>query len=484
MTAGNSADAEWHLDNDVWKQEGHRFEPLSLDGVAVPAGLSDLDYAAGAKPCSQHAGFLPRQFKFSPVDGTALPAVQQTLSWLPPCASSQGNRVCGDQSGQILGDLLPRLQARWRHDGSSMQSTAIAMDAPASNGLLFFSSNVGGHRDALFALGRSGSLWLWQRASKRWLQLRAQELQLGRHGFEHWSAAVVSVPLDDGNAVVIANEAGADLVGIDPLRLQYSITRCTGKALGAPGMLADTALVPLYVQQQVQIAAYREGRWHNLAVTGDVPTDMPLLSAPVVTANGHGLVWIGERGWLDLQEQGNEFVARWQAWPDGMTAPPVLGPPFRDGDGDWQQLRTQDRGMVSVLVGATLPREHELRRASAGTGNSTFQFSVRVDRPWADYDPDDHPDALDHVIHPFIETEQSGALLFLRAQCERRISLLQFYDNRARQQVAYCVGWPASNHHSYSIDTAEPWNAQWFVHDGALWLWVDDRGTLLCWRDR
>ncbi len=483
MIAESAGGTTWCLDNDAWTQDGHRFDAEQLDGLPVPSVLTDLDYLAGARTAPGDAGFLPRQFKFSPFDGSPLPDIR-SQNWLPPCASSQGNRICDEDAGAALAELVGRLTTHWRTTATTMQSSAVRVDAPASNGLLYIASDAGGHRDALFALGRSGSLWIWQRHGQRWVQLRASKLPLARHRFDHWASAVVALPAATGSGLVIANDAGADFVQIDPLRMQYSVNRCEGTAMGTPGRLGDAALVPLHAGGRAQIAMHQQGRWNTLPVEGDVPAQMPLLAAPVVVANGHGLAWIGELGWLQVQENGENIDVRWHGWPSGMQARPILSPPYRNGDGDWQLLQREDKSTVSVLLGASLPHENPLRRASAGTGASTFQLNVRVDRPWADYDPDDHPDASDNVIHPFLEIEQNGMLMYLRVPNERRTSLLSFYENRGRQQASYCIGWPAFPNQTYTLDAAEPWNAQWFMHDDALWLWIDDRGTLLRWSVR
>lgn len=482
MSAENAEGASWRLDNDVWSQQGQRFELEALDGTAVPFGLNDLDYLAGARQARGLQGFLPRQFSYSPFDGKRL-SDASVQAWLPPCASSQGNRVCDGQSGQVLAALIRRLTTHWRDNAISMQAAAERIEPPASNGLLYFATDAGGYRDALFALGRGGTLWLWVRNGGHWLQLRAKGIPLAHHRFDHGACAVATLPTARGSGIVVAGDSGVDFLRIDPVRLAYDIDRCEGRALGSPGRLGEYVMAPLWIGGRLQVAVRGDGRWTTLPVEGQLPDDTALLAAPVTTPNGRGLTWIGEHGWLELREQGDAFIAWWHAWPPGLLARPQLGPPYRNGDGDWQLLQRADKSTVSMLVGAPLPREHDLRRASAGTGNSTFQFNVKVDRPWSDYDPDDHPDASDHVIHPFLEVPNS-VLLYLRAPNTRRASLLQFYESTNQQEVEYCLGWPASAAQSYTTDAAEPWNAQWFVHDEALWLWIDDRGTLLRWRTK
>lgn len=485
MSAGAAGGTTWCLDNDAWSQDGQRFALKLLDGHAVPAEVTDLDYLAGARCVAGSAAFLPRQFRHSPFDGRPL-ADPTALNWLPPAASSQGNRLCDGEAGGALAALLPQLTAHWRQAGQTMQTAATRIDAPASNGLLFFASTAGGHRDALFALGRSGALWLWQRGSSAWVPLRARRQHLGRHAFESWAAAVVSLPGARGDDLVIASDEGADLLQIDPVRLQYLLDRAPGAALGAPGRLGEAALVPQRAGHGAQMALRRDGRWHGVPISGDLPTAMPVLGTPITTADGHGLAWIGESGWLLVREDGTGFTARWEAWPEGMIARPRLGPPFRNGEGDWQLLQNvADKSTCAFLLGATLRTEQALKRLSVSTGASTFQLNVRVARPWDDYDPDDHPDGLEHVVHPFLELQRPGqpgnTLLYLRAANPTRAPLLAFYEGRQCHLAQYAIGWPLSPGQVYATESTEPWNAQWFIHDGALWLWIDDRGMLLRW---
>lgn len=484
MSAGNAGGIKWCLDNDVWEQVGERFVLEQLAGNSVPPAITDLDYLAGARREAGGSAFVPRQFRYSPLNGNPL-ANLTTSAWLPPASSSQGNRLCDGDGGEALGQLLPALITQWQTPGRNMQASATTVDAPSSSGLLFFACDAGGYRDALFALVRSGALWLRQRSSNTWVALRARKQQLGRHSFEHWSAAVVTLPGTHGSDIVLASDEGADLLQIDPVNLQYTLDRSPGAAFGAPGRLGAAALVPQRGRKGCQVAVRDDGRWSSIRISGDMPEAMQL-GAPVTTPNGHGLMWIGEQGWLLVREQGDAFEARWEAWPAGMIARPRLGPPYRNGQGDWQLLQNQDdKSTCAYLLGATLRTEEPLKRLSVTTGAATFQLNVRVTRPWDDYDPDDHPDGLEHIIHPFLEAPRLGqpgsALLFLRAANADRAPLVSFYESRQRHLVHYAAGWPLSPNQTYTTESAEPWNAQWFVHDDALWLWVDDRGLLLRW---
>jgi len=474
----------WDMDGALWRQEGDSFVLESLDGTPCPEHLTDLDWLAGAHFTSDGTGYLPRQFRYSPVDGKELQAPQSSC-WFPPAGGGKSGRLLEGQAGAELGALLGRLDSNWRASGRSMQDSAEAITPPAIDGVLYFRAAAGGYRDALFALGRSGALWLWQRGGRKWLQLQAEGMRLSTHAFEHWAASVVALPGKRGSDIVMAGDAGADCVGIDPMRMRYRIDRLAGKALGTPGMLGDTALVPLWCDGLLQLATRcPDAGWNAIQVEGDTSAGEPLglLAAPTSTLSGQGLVWIGERGWLVAQAQGGRIEARWNSWPAQHSARPILGPPFRDGSGDWQLLYgSHDGKWRYLLLDAATPYEHVAPRAAVGTGRSSFQFNVKVSRPWQDFDHDLH--RVEYVVHPFLELDAvPGAMLEMRAPRPAGRPLTSFYDERARLPVQYGITLPGIPHpHHYQLDVARPWNAQWFVYDDALWLWIDERGKLLRW---
>lgn len=474
----------WDLDGDSWRQEGDAFVLESLDGIPRPEGLNDLDWLVGAHRTSSGTGYLPRQFRYSPFDGKQLQA-SSSSSWLPPAGGGAGGRILGGQAGAGLAALLERLDGHWRASGRSMQESAESIQPPAIDGLLYFCMDAGGYRDAMFALSRSGVLWLWQRGGRQWLPLRAEGARLSTHAFEPWAASMGALAGKRGSDIVLAGDAGADCVSIDPVRMSYRLDRFAGKAIGAPGMLGDAALVPLWCGGMLQLATRgQDAAWRAIPVAGEVGASEPpgLLAAPIGTLGDQGLLWIGERGWLAAQAQGGRIEARWNAWPAQHSARPILGPPFRDGSGDWQLLYgSHDRKWRYLLLDAATPYEHVAPRAAVGTGRSCFQFNVKVGRPWQDFDHDLH--RIDYVLHPFLELESvPGAMLEMRAPLPAGRALTSFYDERARIPVQYGMALPGiPNPHHYQLDVARPWNVQWFVYDDALWLWIDERGKLLRW---
>jgi|APMI01.1.fsa_nt_gi hypothetical protein len=486
---GKSEDLRWDLEGESWRQEDDVFILESRGGVQLSEHLTDWDYLAGAHRRLDGAGWLPRQFQYSPTDGMSLPRVAtQSMYWLPPCASNAGNRVCDGETDRRLIELLARLDTHWQTSGRSMQQSAEQIKPPLSSGLSFFCADIGGYRDALFALSRSGALWLWQRGSRQWLPFRPEGALLSSHAFEHWAFSAVILPGRRGSDLVLADDGGAGYLCFDPVRLTYSLDRHPGKALGAPGKLGDAVLVPLLHDGRLQLAVRRpDSRWQTVEVEIETVEAKRhwLLAAPVVTVNGQGLLWIGEHGWLLAQALGNEFEARWNTWPADRAARPILGPPFRDGEGDWQ-LAFGDGKWRYMLLGATLPTEHVAPRAAVSTGRNGFQLNISVRPPWKDFDHDLH--RLEYVRHSFLEskaaTNRDGVGAMLELRVKHRGTLTSFYESSARVFAEYGFTLPMVGGdvwHCYQLNVAKPWLAQWFVHDEALWLWIDEPGRLLRW---
>lgn len=475
--------AQWDMDGESWRQDGDSFVLASRDGIPVPEQLTDLDYLVGAYRKPNGVGYLPRQFQYSPADGKPLQK-RGTLCWLPPCGEKSTGRLAAGPAGSALASILERLDGHWRTTGRSMQDTAETIKPPAIDRVLYFCADAGGCRDALFALSRSGGLWLWQQGSRQWLPLSAQGARLPSHSFEHWNSAVVALPGGRGSDLILASDGGAECLVVDPIHLSYRLDQRAGKAVGAPGMLGNAALVPLLRDGGLRLAMRQPGsEWSDIPVEGEPAfgDGASMLAAPVGNVNGQGLLWIGERGWLSVDGQRGQVEASWNDWPDNHVARPILGPPFRDGSGDWQLLYGSDDGKWRyLLLDAAMPSENLAPRAAVGTGRRSFQFNVEVGRPWQDFDHDLH--RVEHVLHPFLELEATGVILRMHAPLPARRTLTSFYDETARVPAQYGFSLPGDGrHHQYQLDVARPWNAQWFVHDDALWLWIDERGRLLRW---
>lgn len=100
-------------------------------------------------------------------------AYQTTTRWLPPYGDGSGSRVINERcklssaeeiSSRLYSQLLDTRQG-------DLNSRKLIIELPRKNGLNFLAANLGGHREALYALSREGSLFLWQRGSGKWPEL-------------------------------------------------------------------------------------------------------------------------------------------------------------------------------------------------------------------------------------------------------------------------------------------------------------------------
>ncbi|MEL3954191.1 hypothetical protein [Stenotrophomonas bentonitica] len=459
-------------------QNGTGFSLVAIDAAVPPTSLSDLDYLSGAYRVPE-GGYLPGSFRFSPFTGQPLER-RPVEQWRTPFGGDDGGRSCSASAAEPIPSTLQALFDQWQRSGQSMQDAAEVIKSPQPSGLFFFSSRAGGHRNGLFAASRSGQLSLWQHGHRHWVPLTPRGASLGRSHLETWANATLTLPHDDGHEVIMATDSGADCVSVDAMTLSYQIDRAVGRSLGAPGLLDDAAFVPQEHEGQWCLAIRRTGEaWQQLVLTLDAP--LQLLAAPISDPAHRSLFWIGTQGVLSVRLDGQgDVYTRWQSWPEGYQATPVLGPPYRDGEGFWQLLYdTRDKKWLLTRLDTVLPEQRPAPRGSTSTGRTSFQFNVRLERPWDEFDHDLY--SVTHVVYPFLEVVEPGLMLSLHAPLPQQRSLLSFFESQATVHATFCLERIGGHAYTYAMDTPSPWNAQWFVHDEALWLWVDARGTLLRW---
>ncbi|MDX5517788.1 hypothetical protein [Stenotrophomonas sp. RG-453] len=459
-------------------QNGTGFSLVAIDAAVPPTSLSDLDYLSGAYRVPE-GGYLPGSFRFSPFTGQPLER-RPVEQWRTPFGGDDGGRSCSASAAEPIPSTLQALFDQWQRSGQSMQDAAEVIKSPQPSGLFFFSSRAGGHRNGLFAASRSGQLSLWQHGHRHWVPLTPRGASLGRSHLETWANATLTLPHDDGHEVIMATDSGADCVSVDAMTLSYQIDRAVGRSLGAPGLLDDAAFVPQEHEGQWCLAIRRTGEaWQQLVLTLDAP--LQLLAAPISDPAHRSLFWIGTQGVLSVRLDGQgDVYTRWQSWPEGYQATPVLGPPYRDGEGFWQLLYdTRDKKWLLTRLDTVLPEQRPAPRGYTSTGRTSFQFNVRLERPWDEFDHDLY--SVTHVVYPFLEVVEPGLMLSLHAPLPQQRSLLSFFESQATVHATFCLERIGGHAYTYAMDTPSPWNAQWFVHDEALWLWVDARGTLLRW---
>lgn len=474
----------WQLGDQLWHQgpDGH-FSLRSVAGVTPASALVDLDYLVGARqqPGAQALHYLPSTFKHCPDNGTALPvtAWQPGKRWLPPYGDGSGSRVIADgQLGaaqQTVSAVFQRLQAAGARD---LNDSKHIIELPRKNGLNFFVADLGGYRDALFALGREGSLFLWQRGSGKWLQLQPEGTPIGRTRLENWAWSVSLGDAERGHTLLVGGEEGAVLVKVDPLTLKYRTQRKEGRALAGPGDLEERAWLPLHMSDgSVRLVSPTAAGWEHYPVTGADPQRMTRLSAPVRDPSSRRLLWIGEHGYLSLR-QGTAVQAEWQPWPDGATAHPEQGPPFRDGSGLWQLVSTDDSlSYLQLDDGATDPSK-PIKGYRLSTGHLSFKYNIRLERPWDTHDENLEPTTRD-VVYPFIEFSGERLLLSMRAHQTRTLD--DFFQSEQKADAQYRLDQVGGIGFGLNALVSQPWNAQWFFFDNAMWLYIDSCGALYRW---
>lgn len=479
---GNRGGYQWQLGDQQWQQTAEgSFSLSSVGGVKPPATLVDLDYLVGAR-LTESDTYLPSSFAFCPNSGAALKAVayQAQNRWLPPYGDGSGSRVVNDAchldgAQQTVKQLFERLQNSAERD---LNDSKQIIELPRKNGLSFFAANLGGHREALFALGREGSLFLWQRGSEKWLELRPEGHPIGRNRLENWANSVSLCPAEHGQHLLLAGDEGAVLVKVDPLNLKYRCQRRDGRALAGPGDLEEQSFLPLVLEDgSVCLVSPSANGWERYPVEGADAAQMTRLSAPIRDHASRRLLWIGEHGYLSMR-QGQALQAQWHPWPNGATAMPEQGPPFQDGYGLWQLIFTAEGQSYLQLDPGATDQPKPIKGYRLGTGHLSFKYNIRLERPWDSHDESITPTTRE-VVYPFIEFSSDKLLLSMRV--EQNSTLDDFFKSEQPVDAQYRLEQVGGRGFGLMAHVSRPWNAQWFFFDNALWLYIDSSGALYRW---
>lgn len=477
---GDDREYEWSLDGQRWLQDAHgRFSLTHVAGKALEDAQPDLDFLVGAQQAPGAQGWLPASFRHCPQTGTALTPVRfdRQQRWLPPYGNGSGRRVV--EGSCRLDGAEHTLAALYRKlDGATPRSlnTAHKYDQlPRKNGLNFLVANLGGHREALFALARDGSLFRWQRQAQEWAALLPHSTPIGRCSLPSWAWGVSLREVGEQQRLLLACDEGATEVRVDPLDGRYHVDRCPGRAIAAPGDLDDQVLIPQQMPDgSFSLVARHNEQWTLHPIAHANPAHLQGLSAPLRDPASRRLLWIGAHGYLSVK-LGAQLDAQWLSWPAGAQARPEYGPPFVNGYGIWQQLF---EGSEQYCLRLDSDERKEVKGSRLSTGHLNYMFNVRLDAPWGEHDVDNTPTRRE-VVYPFIEFIDSHYLLSVRVEWPS--SLQQFFGNDQAIDSQFCLERVGQPPLSITLKVAQPWNAQWFFHDNALWLYIDSTGALYRW---
>lgn len=476
----------WQLADQTWQQtaDGH-FSLSSVSDITPPAALVDLDYLVGARPASGASSnhYLPSVFNFCPYDGKALPVTASRADdlWLPPYGDGSGSRVLADGQAAGAQAIAARLFERLSNAGNrDLNASKESIALPRKSGLNFFAADIGGFREALFALGRDGSFFLWQRGSGKWLELGCEGAPIGRTRLPGWAWSVGLCPAKRGHSLLVAGEEGAALVTVNPLTLKYLGRRHDGRALGGPGELEERSYVPLQTNDgSVCLVSPNATDWDSYPVSGADGERMTRLSAPVRDPSSRRLLWIGEHGYLSLRQGETGPQCQWTPWPNGASARPELGPPFLDGSGLWQLIfEDHDQYYLQLDAGAT-DRSATIKGFRLSTGHLSFKYNIRLQRPWDPHDENLEPTTRE-VVYPFVEFSSEKLLLSMRVDQNKPLD--DFLRSDEKVEAQYRLDQIGGIGFALVALASQPWNAQWLFFDNALWLYIDSCAVLYRWK--
>lgn len=480
---------EWTLDDELWTQNADgEFAPKAIAGAAVRPEVDPV-FALGARAAPDGRGFLPRKFQFCPRTGEKLrDCAASGFDWLPPAGNGSAWRVLESEPRAASGPahILNKLLQAWESGLSTMESSKQSVLPPKQNGLVYMVANLGGYRDALFALSRAGDLYLHEGGSAKWLQILPEGKPLGRSSAEAFGWAVQVMPGLHGSDLLVSLQGAVARVRVNPATLRYSVDSMECEALAAPAVIGGIPVVPFLESGKIFAATPRpEGGWLRTEICIAPRSAEAKFAAPVNDLSSNECFWIGEQGYLTIIQSGATTSGGFHAWPDETFAKPAFGPPFRDGEGWWQLLyeppgegRFHEGRFYYSRLGRALDGRRPVTGSRLGTGHLSYQFNVRLEQPWAEFDAE--LQSLTHVVYPFIEFIPQDILLSFRA-VKPRGSLLAFFESSVRTDVAYRVERIGGFSQSLPLAVTKPWEAQWFFFDDALWLAVDSQGALFRW---
>lgn len=253
---------DWPIGDEVWRQTSPaRFVPLSRRGTDVAPTLADFAFALGAR--GDEHGFFPAAFLAHPDTGARLSPVidDARASWLPPFGTGGASRLLGTASTAVAetpAEQGIRAILDAHADSAAFEAGKQDVALPQQGGLNFVVANLGGYRETLFAISRAGDIFLWDRIAGAWLRLRPEGEPLGPFSGEAhaWSAALLNAK--PGNDLLLAVDAGAVRVKIDPVTLRYRTLRHAGASIGGATAAAGAGYVPLRRQDGLRIAIDRK----------------------------------------------------------------------------------------------------------------------------------------------------------------------------------------------------------------------------------
>jgi len=486
-------DAIWKIGNETWSQlPGAGFRPHSIAGRALPVQQPDADFAFGARHCASctPTRYFPPAFKFCTDCGGALVNAASAMQWLPPYGSGSITRNYTPQPAAPIPNI-ERLLASPRTAGPDIETGLARMPLPDRGGLTLFVGPFGGYRDALFAVSRSGGLWLWARRLSRWLALKPAAAPLGPLSLpsSFCNFAAIRAAQGPGDCLLLPADAGPTLLQIDAQRGEYSVTVGAGHALGGAAVLSGNAFMPVNVDGRLHLATLGSDKasWRNIASQIDLPASV-YFAPPLIDDNNRRMVWISEAGFLEAQlPSASSLRVQWTAWPEQGRALLAFGPPYRDGTGDWQLLFSPQRESAyqdacfyqRLQPGSSAAKPVMMPRVS--TGSRCFHYSVPVRAPWDKIDEARYGDQR-RVFCPLMELDEKELIIGFLSVENYDEPLMDFFASHDAQLVDFCFLDSSGRYHPIARrKMEEPWHASVFFHDDALWLYLDSTAELLRW---
>jgi hypothetical protein len=489
-TADASGDGTWPLASGTWRPARAPGGGYTLVSTALGHAPADELSVADLRALFQPAGdgpLYPPEFRFSPVDGSALAAPAPAAGWI---ALHGAAALTPDPPVQVRG--LWRCEQALQFSGwrrrAAHDEPDLRMELPPPGHWEFFSLRAATAAPALLALDPDqGMLFARLPHSGRWEALAPPQGQLlAPSGLARaaWRCEVSEGA--PGCRLLLPTQSGLARLTPDVPALSFELDQVAdAPALGGPIQLGHSVWLPLRQgDAAVALAGMdAQGTLQRLEVAGLAPAELRGLQAPVATARW--AVWPCEAGQLRLRrEAGDRFQVDFVHWPAELRPVFDFGCPYQAQTGSlWQLCFNDSQGQYVYLQ---LGEPHGERAATATpracSGRASFRSTQRDQvSPWEE--PEHGDDSRGHeVMLPLLETRDGQSVIGLRLPAPA--GLRDLFERPQRLAADLVLDDRQGEAHAFHKlpRVLEPWRTRLFVHDGVLWAYHPLRDHIDGWR--
>ena len=474
----------WLLDTQSWvAQENGSYAPTDKSGQVVDLPHTDYAWTYGAKSCAccEPTSVFPLEFNFCPHCGQQIAGITASSPrWLPPFGRGTSSRLPPEGTCK-LNYLLERLKQKNPNNVPKNVDTYDSLiRTPTSGGVRFFVSELGGYQTRLFALCKSGDLYFFN-PQEEWVQCAPEKESLRNSSAPWWSWSA-SVAKGTNKQYLILPECQRPIaLSLNAVDLKYSIWEGVGRPLAGGAEFAGHIWMPVEIDGSLAMVSFSEKEGWTLGSKLSIPA-ISNLSAPVVPNGRSQIYWIGKEGFLCFD--GNESMPSWAEWPEQGEAFPEFGPPFQNGDGLWQIVRSGqgEQQKIEYVNLYSLESKKLVARPCMTTEKLAFNYQKKLNQPWATLDEEQHQ--AEKFLIPLLQLDDDYCLS-LEPKDRYSEPLVDLFNETEGLFVNYKIRdfESGSDESLYDGTITQPWECQFFIFNDYLHLYIESQSDrILRWK--